>query len=228
MSGTILVVEDDPKQAELVRLYLEREGHWVQVVGDGVLALDRTRSAPVDLVILDLMLPGLGGLEVCRTLRRESDVGILMLTARSTEDDLLRGLDLGADDYLTKPFSPRELTARVRALVRRARPPAGQGSVIRAGNLEVDEARFEVRVGGTAVPVTPREFAILAVLAREPRRVFTRSQIIDAAFEDDREVLERVIDAHIVNLRRKLSHCPAWTSSVETVFGRGYRLAVAR
>jgi DNA-binding response OmpR family regulator len=228
VSGTILVAEDDPKQAELVRIYLEREGHRVHVVGDGVTALDRARSSSPDLVILDVMLPGLDGLEVCRTLHRESDVRILMLTARSTEDDVLRGLDLGADDYLTKPFSPRELTARVRALVRRARPAAGQEQVIRAGNIEVDEARFEVRVGGAVVALTPREFAILAVLTREPRRVFSRAQIIDTAFDDDHDVLERVIDAHIVNLRRKLAECPAWSASVETVFGRGYRLAVAR
>jgi DNA-binding response OmpR family regulator len=226
MSARILVAEDDPKQANLVRVYLEREGHNVLVVGDGRAALDQFRARRPDLLVLDVMMPVVDGLDVCRILRAESEVPILLLTARTTEDDVLLGLDLGADDYLTKPYSPRELTARVRALLRRARVVgAGSQNVLRVGMLEVDTGRFEVRIGGRPVALTAKEFGILEVLAREPGRVFTRAQIIDLAFGFDHYVLERTVDAHVMNLRRKIEIDASEPRFVQTVFGRGYRLA---
>jgi DNA-binding response OmpR family regulator len=225
MTVRVLVAEDDVKQARLIRLYLEREGYAVQVVGDGRSAAERVRAAKPDLAVLDVLMPVLDGLDVCRVLRAESDIPILLLTARSTEADLLLGLDLGADDYLTKPYSPRELTARVRALLRRAKV-AGVGTppVRTVGQLTVDAARFEVRVGDRVVPLTAREFAVLEVLAAEPGRVFSRQQIIDRAFGFDHEVLARTVDAHVMNLRRKLGTAPAAPGHLETVYGRGYRL----
>lgn len=226
MSARILVAEDDPKQANLVRVYLEREGHSVLLVGDGRAALDQCRSRRPDLVVLDVMMPVVDGLDVCRILRAESEIPILLLTARTTEDDVLLGLDLGADDYLTKPYSPRELAARVRALLRRARVvSADNREVLRVGELEVDAGRFEVRVGGRPVALTAKEFGILEVLAGEPGRAFTRAQIIDRAFGFDHFVLERTVDAHVMNLRRKIEDDVAEPRYVQTVYGRGYRLA---
>ncbi|MBH5333363.1 response regulator transcription factor [Streptomyces pactum] len=225
MSARILVVEDDVKQARLIRIYLEREGHAVRTVGDGRTAIDQARASRPDLIVLDVMLPHVDGLDVCRVLRAESRVPILLLTARSTEEDLLFGLDLGADDYMTKPYSPRELTARVRALLRRAQGAGAPApEVFRVGGLEIDTARFEVTVAGVPVPLTVKEFGILAVLAGEPGRVFTRAQIIDRVFGFDRDVLERTVDAHVMNLRRKLERVPGSVRCVETVYGRGYRL----
>ncbi len=199
----------------------------MQVVADGRAALERARSSRPDLIVLDVMLPLVDGLDVCRILRAESDVPILLLTARTTEEDMLLGLDLGADDYLTKPYSPRELTARVRALLRRSGKTAGAAGtpVLRVGELELDTARFEVRVAGRPVPLTAKEFSILETLAREPGRVFTRAQIIERVFGFDRDVLERTVDAHVMNMRRKLEAGPGRTRLLETVYGRGYRLA---
>ncbi|MEU6576106.1 response regulator transcription factor [Streptomyces sp. NPDC046805] len=228
MGARILVAEDDVKQAQLIRIYLEREGNEVQVVADGRAAIDRARTSLPDLVVLDVMMPNVDGLDVCRVLRAESQVPILLLTARSTEEDMLLGLDLGADDYMTKPYSPRELTARVRALLRRARARSaggGEVTVHTVGDLEVDLARFEVRAGAREVALTGKEFAILSVLAAEPGRVFTRAQIIDRVFGFDRYVLERTVDAHVMNLRRKLEKGGGGARYVETVYGRGYRLA---
>ncbi|MEU1345952.1 response regulator transcription factor [Streptomyces sp. NPDC005775] len=229
MGARILVAEDDAKQAWLVRLYLEREGNEVQVVGDGRAALDRARSGRPDLVVLDVMMPGVDGLDVCRILRSESQVPILLLTARSTEEDLLLGLDLGADDYLTKPYSPRELAARVRALLRRsgAQRRTAEGEALSVGDLVMDTARFEVRVAGEPVALTGKEFEVLRMLVGEPGRVFTRAQIIDRVFGFDRNVLERTVDAHVMNLRRKLEQARegAGTQYVETVYGRGYRIS---
>lgn len=229
MSARILVAEDDEKQSRLIRIYLEREGNAVQVVADGRAALDRARSSKPDLIVLDVMLPLVDGLDVCRILRTESDVPILLLTARTTEEDMLLGLDLGADDYLTKPYSPRELTARVRALLRRSGKSGGapEPAVLRVGEMELDTARFEVRVAGQPVTLTAKEFSILEALAREPGRVFTRRQIIERVFGYDRDVLERTVDAHVMNLRRKLEADPARPRLLETVYGRGYRLADA-
>jgi DNA-binding response OmpR family regulator len=226
MSARILVAEDDPKQANLVRVYLEREGHSVLLVGDGRAALEQCRTRRPDMVVLDVMMPLVDGLDVCRILRSESDIPILLLTARTTEDDMLLGLDVGADDYITKPYSPRELAARVRALLRRAGAvSAGNQAVLRIGDLEIDPGRFEVRVGGRPIVLTAKEFGILEVLAAEPGRAFTRAQIIDRAFGFDHYVLERTVDAHVMNLRRKIEEDAAEPRYVQTVYGRGYRLA---
>jgi DNA-binding response OmpR family regulator len=223
----ILVAEDNPKQAELIGAYLRRESHQVTWVADGRAVLDACREHRPDLVVLDVMMPVLDGVTACRVLRSESAVPILMLTARTAEDDLLRGLDAGADDYLTKPYSPRELVARVRALLRRsgALRDRDDQPVLRAGDLEVDTGRFEVRVAGQPVALTAKEFGILEVLASAPGRAFTRGQIIERAFGFDRYVLERTVDAHVVNLRRKLGDDPVAPRHVQTVYGRGYRLA---
>ena len=224
MTARILVADDDPKHAQLVRLYLEREGHQVLTVGDGRAALDQARARRPDVVILDIMMPLVDGLDVCRILRSESDVAILLVTARSSENDMLLGLDIGADDYLRKPVSPRELTARVRALLRRARPSGQQSATLRVGGLEVDGDRFEVRVDGVPVSLTAKEFGIVELLAGEPGRVFTRGQIIDKTFGFEHDVSERTVDAHVVNLRRKIEQDPAEPRYVQTVYGRGYRM----
>lgn len=224
MAARILIAEDDRKQSDLLRVYLEREGHSVQVVADGQTALDRCRSNKPDLIILDVMMPTVDGLDVCRILRGESDVPIMLLTARSTEDDILLGLDLGADDYVTKPYSPRQLAARVRVLLRRTGRIAADPEVIAVGDLVIDAARFEVRVRGELVSLTPKEFGILRTLAAQPGRVFTRAQIIDRAFGFDRYIVERTVDAHVMNLRRKIEDDPAEPVYVQTVYGRGYRI----
>jgi DNA-binding response OmpR family regulator len=225
----VLVAEDDVKQANLVRLYLERDGHSVQVVHDGRSALERCRAHRPDLVVLDVMLPGMDGFDVCRVLRTESDVPVLLLTARSREEDLLLGLDLGADDYVVKPFSPRELAARVRALLRRSgAAEPDDGGVLVHGDLRVDGRRFEVRAGDREVALTAKEFAILQLLASDPARVFTRDQIVDRVFGFDQHVQARTVDAHVMQIRRKLGDDPAAPRYVETVYGRGYRLVRAR
>jgi DNA-binding response OmpR family regulator len=227
----VLVAEDDPMQARLIRVYLEQQGHTVVVVGDGRAALEAVRTRRPDLLVLDVMMPGVDGLDVCRIVRAESRIPILLLTARSTEEDQLLGLDLGADDYLTKPYSPRVLTARVRALLRRAglagggtAGDAGGEPVLRAGDIEVDPGRFEVRVRGRRIELTAKEFGILQTLAAEPTRVFTRAQILEKAFGFDHHVLERTVDAHVMNLRRKIEDDPAEPRYVLTVYGRGYRI----
>jgi len=224
MSARILVAEDDPKQANLVRVYLEREGHSVLVVGDGRAALEQCRSRRPDLVILDVMMPLMDGLDVCRVVRHESDVPIIMLTARSTEDDLLLGLDLGADDYLTKPYNPRELVARVRTVLRRTRSRS-EGEVYRVGELEIDPSRHEVRLADRLVEVTPAEFKILACLAASPGRAFSRQQLLEHAFGFDHYVFDRTIDVHVMNLRKKIEPSSGPPAYLKTVYGVGYKLA---
>jgi len=226
VSARVLVADDDPKQAHLIRSYLERDGYAVAVVHDGRAAIEQARQRQPDLLILDVMMPRVDGLDVCRVLRTESQVPILMLTARSTEDDLLLGLDLGADDFLTKPYSPRELVARVRALLRRAGAAGGgAGGCHRVGDLEVDTLRHEVRMTGALVECTPAEFSVLACLAEEPGRAFTRQALLNRAFGFDHYALDRTIDAHVMKLRRKLEPNPAEPRYLLTVYGVGYKLA---
>ncbi|GAA0535847.1 DNA-binding response regulator [Saccharopolyspora subtropica] len=221
----MLVAEDDPKQAELVRRYLERENHRVVVVHDGRAAIDEARRRTPDLVVLDVMMPKVDGLDVCRVLRAESDVPILLLTARTTEDDVLLGLDLGADDYVTKPYSPRQLVARIRALLRRVRRMRESGEQpLRVGELVVDPQRHEVTMGGVLLDCTPAEFRMLAVLAAEPGRAFTRAQLLSQAFGTDRYITERTVDVHVMNLRRKLEPDPRRPTYLLTVYGIGYKL----
>ncbi|XVU25770.1 response regulator transcription factor [Actinoplanes sp. CA-054009] len=218
----ILIAEDNPKQAALIALHLRHEGHHVTVAGDGHEALEAARREAPDLVILDVMMPGIDGLTVCRALRRESRVAILMLTARSTEGDLVDGLDAGADDYLTKPYGTGELAARVRALLRRA---GVTGQPLRYGDLDIDPAQFEVRIEGEPAGLTVKEFSILEMLATSPGQVFSRGQIIERVFGMDSDVLERTVDVHVKNLRRKLRDDSATPRWVQTVYGRGYRFA---
>ncbi|WP_117214791.1 response regulator transcription factor [Allorhizocola rhizosphaerae] len=222
----ILVAEDDPKQAALIRMYLEREGHSLHVVSDGRSALDVCRAYRPDLAVLDIMLPVVDGLDVCRILRAESGIPILLLTARTTTEDLLLGLDIGADDYMTKPYNPRELAARVRVLLRRGKAAEPAVRIV-AGDIELDVARFEARVAGRPVSLTAKEFDILCALASPPGHVLSRAQIIDRAFGFDRYVEERTVDAHIVNIRRKIEPDPVEPRYVLTVYGRGYRLAAS-
>jgi DNA-binding response OmpR family regulator len=225
---TILVVDDEPRIATLVRDYLEHAGFAVLVAGDGRNALALARSRRPDLVVLDLGLPGLDGLDVARTLRRDSDVPILMLTARTDEADRIAGLELGADDYVSKPFSPREVVARVRAILRRTEIATTLADApIRVLDVELDPARLRASVAGRPVDLTPTEFALVATLARQPGRVFTRSQLLDAIHGVAFEAYERAIDGHVKNLRRKLEPDPAHPRYLLTVHGAGYRFADA-
>ena len=224
-----MVAEDDEKQAELVRRYLEREGHAVTVVGDGLTALERVRQQAPDLLVLDVMMPKADGLDVVRVLRAEArELPVLMLTARATEDDLLLGLDLGADDYMTKPYSPRELMARVRTLLRRSRradpEPGGGRTLLRGGTLLVDPDRHLVSVDGRQVKCTPGEFRILAAMAAEPERVFTRQQLLEELHGFDRYISVRTVDVHVMNLRKKTERVPRRPVRLVTVFGVGYKL----
>jgi DNA-binding response OmpR family regulator len=222
----VLVAEDDPRQAEVLRRYLEADGHSTTVVHDGRSALEHARRQPPDLLVLDVMMPRLDGLNVCRTLRQESDVLVLMLTARTEEDDLLLGLQLGADDYLTKPYSPRELMARIRTLLRRSRrEPAGATAVRRVGPVQLDPHRHEVSVAGRPVDCTPGEFAILAAMAEQPNRVFTRSQLLEHTSGFERNSTDRTIDVHVMNLRRKIEADPRRPVHLLTVYGIGYKLS---
>jgi len=219
----ILVVEDDKKTSASIEMYLRHEGYETDIALTGDDGLARaTRSRP-DLVILDLMLPGMNGLEICRALRSQSAVPIIMLTARSTEDDLLRGLDLGADDYVTKPFSPRELMARVRAVLRRKEPADGPQKKIVAGDLVLDPSSHEAVVRGQAVVLTASEFRILETLARAPGRVYNREELMQRSFGDSYDGMDRTIDVHIKNIRRKIESDRNKPAHIVTVFGVGYK-----
>lgn len=221
---TILVVDDEPEITDVVRKYLDRDGYNVVSAADGRAALAAFNREKPNLVILDLMLPEVDGWEVARQIRAAGGTPIIMLTARGEEADRLLGLGLGADDYITKPFSPREVVARVRAVLRRAggEPPS---EVLTVGDLEIDQGRMEVRRGGTVVALTPTEFKLLAALARAPGRVFTRLQLIDLTQGHAFEGYERTIDAHVKNLRHKLEPDSRRPRYVLTVHGAGYRLA---
>ena len=226
MAGkNILVIDDDVNNVDLVKIYLNRDGHKVSTAYDGREALKLARESHPDLIVLDLMLPGTDGLDICRTIRRESDVPIIMLTARTTEEDRLKGLELGADDYVTKPFSPRELAARVRTVLRRI-PDEGweRGPVeIQHEKLVINFKTREVSRAGRPVSLTPIEFKILGVLIKEPGRVFSRAQIIQNAIGYDFEGFDRTIDVHILNLRRKLELDSSHPRYIKTVYGTGYK-----
>ena len=222
----ILVVDDEAPILDLVKGYLEREGFAVETAMDGPSALDAVHASAPDVVILDVMLPGLDGIEVCRQIRTFSDAYVLMLTARGEEIDRIVGLTVGADDYLVKPFSPRELVARVKALLRRPRRPADPGAGLPSG-LELDVARRAVRVDGTPVELTALEFDLLAVLVRDPGVVIGRQALLDRVWGADVIAEDHLVDVHIGNLRRKLGDDPGRPRFVETVRGVGYRLREA-
>jgi two-component system alkaline phosphatase synthesis response regulator PhoP len=221
----ILVVDDEPRIAEIARDYLQRAGYAVTTAGNGVDALTIARTRRPDLIVLDLGLPHVDGLDVTRALRKQSNVPIIMLTARVEESDKLIGLELGADDYITKPFSPRELVARVRAVFRRIDAAPERDDLIRAGDVVLDRPRMKVTIGARRVELTPTEFELLATLARQPGRVFTRAQLLDAIRGLETDSFERAIDAHVKNLRRKLEPDPRNPQYILTVYGVGYRFA---
>ncbi len=221
----VLLIEDEMQIVRLVRAYLEQAGFQVSVARDGEEGLRRARQEQPDLVILDLMLPKMDGLDVCRTIRKSSNVPIIMLTARTEETDKLVGLELGADDYITKPFSPRELVARARAVLRRANAAGAEPTdLVRVGGLEIDAATHTATVDGVPVELTRTEFDLLLTLARHPGRVYTRAQLLEAVLGDAYEGYERTIDAHIKNLRRKIEPDPRQPRYIQTVYGVGYKL----
>lgn len=220
MQELILVVDDEPKVARLARDYLEKNGFRVLIAADGPSALASARRERPDLVILDLLLPGMDGREVCRRLRRESDVPVIMLTALAEESDQIAGLEIGADDYITKPFSPRALVARVRAMLRRSQGQLRAKVTLRCGSLEVNEQDHTVRLGQVPLRLTPNEFKLLATLMRRPGQAFTREQLSDELYGMTLE-MDRGIDSHIKNLRRKLGES---ANLLETVYGVGYRI----
>jgi two-component system phosphate regulon response regulator PhoB len=220
---TILVIDDEPDLIELVRYNLVKEGFEVVAATDGETGLVAARREMPDVVVVDLMLPGIDGLEVCRALRaddRTAQIPVIILTAKNAESDRIVGLEIGADDYVTKPFSPRELAARVKAVLRRVAPRQPMMDFIRHGDLSIDLVRHEVVCGDKPVNLTATEFRLLQFLAARPGRVYSRSELIDGALGQDVAVLDRTIDVHVVALRRKLGSCGAW---IETVRGFGYK-----
>jgi DNA-binding response OmpR family regulator len=228
VSPSVLVVDDEPGIIEVASAYLRRDGFVVRTAATGQRALDSVLTQVPDLIVLDLMLPDIPGEQVCASLRRHTAVPILMLTAKSAEADRVRGLALGADDYLVKPFSPRELVARVRAILRRtsgsAEPPADL-LVLDDGRLEIDLAAYEARLAGVALPLTATEFRLLAALGRQPRRVFSRFELLQAVQGPDVEGFERTVDVHVMRLRKKMDEAaPGGADYVTTVYGVGYRL----
>ena len=222
---TVLVVDDERQIAQIARDYLQHAGFAVITAADGQQALQLARDRRPDLIVLDLGLPTLGGLEVARALRRESEVPIIMLTARVEESDRLLGLEIGADDYVTKPFSPRELVARVQAVLRRVNARGREDDVFRFGDLTIDVPRLAVTRGSTPIDVTATEFQLLATLTRQPGRVFTRAQLLDVVRGSDVESFDRAIDTHIKNLRRKLEPDSRNPRYILTVYGIGYKSA---
>jgi DNA-binding response OmpR family regulator len=220
---TILVVDDEPKIVQIARDYLERAGFGVVAASDGRSVLPMVKSAKPDLIVLDLALPGMDGLDVTRALRKESEIPIIMLTARDDEADRLVGLELGADDYIVKPFSPKELVARVRAVLRRWDGARAGTEVVRAGDLVLDVPRMQATIGDRVLILTPTEFQVLAVMARQPGRIFTRGQLLEAVHGIVVESYERAIDSHIKNIRRKLEPDPRHPRYILAVHGIGYK-----
>ena len=228
MSRTILVVDDDHKTVDLIRLYLEKDEYQVLVAYDGRQALETVRRFRPDLMILDLMLPKIDGLDICRILRAEIDIPIIMLTAKTTEQDKLIGLDLGADDYMTKPFSPRELMARLRAVLRRSAEEKQSGPRrIDCGDLTIDFMRRQVCLQGELTHLTPKEFRLLEILISQPDRVFSRLELLEGAFGYNYGGLERTVDVHIMNLRNKIEVNPEHPIYIQTVYGVGYKFGGA-
>lgn len=226
VSEHILVADDDPKQAALVRLYLERDGFDVTVVSNGREAVQAARRRRPALIVLDVMMPELDGLDVCRQLGGDEGIPIILLTARATENDVLLGLYLGADDYITKPYSPRELVARVRTVLRRTRPVRDPGGrVIRIGALHVDVERHEVRLADELIDLTPVDFDLLVALGERPGRVLSRVQLLEHIHGGAGYLTERTVDSHVMNLRRKLEAEPRRPRLLLTVYGVGYKLA---
>jgi len=226
VSEHILVADDDPKQAALVRLYLERDGFEVTVVSDGREALRSAHRRRPALIVLDVMMPEVDGLEVCRQLGGDDGIPVVLLTARSTENDILLGLYLGADDYVTKPYSPRELVARIRTVLRRTRTiRVSEDAAIELGTLRIDPERHEIRLAGERIDVTPVEFDVLTALAERPGRVLSRRQLLEHIHGGSGFLTERTVDSHIMNLRRKIEIDPRRPSLLLTVYGVGYKLA---
>jgi two-component system alkaline phosphatase synthesis response regulator PhoP len=225
MIKTILVVDDEKKFVNVLRAYLEKAGFAVVTASDGKEALAVFRHAKPNLVLLDLNLPEIDGLDVARTIQRESSVPIIMVTARVEEADRLIGLELGADDYITKPFSPREVVARVRAVLRRAEGPSAPVEILRAGELEMNLVKHTVKVADKSVELTPTEFGLLSALMQEPGRAFTRMQLLDRVLGEAFEGYERTVDAHVKNVRQKIGDDPKQPRYILTVFGVGYKFA---
>jgi DNA-binding response OmpR family regulator len=223
MTETILVVDDEPKIVQIARDYLEDSGYKVLSSGDGSQALAIARQEKPDLIVLDLMLPGMGGLDVCRSIRKESDVPIIMLTARAEETDQLIGLELGADDYITKPFSPRTLVARVRALLRRARGDLLQAEILKFGDLELDPKRMQVTLKGKEVHLTRSEYLLLETLVNHPGQPLSREQLLEKLHGIVFDGVDRSVDSHIKNLRRKIEPDPSEPVFIQTVYGFGYK-----
>jgi two-component system, OmpR family, alkaline phosphatase synthesis response regulator PhoP len=221
--ATILVVDDEPQIAEIAADYLRQAGFTVITAGRGDSALAIAQSARPALIVLDLRLPGMDGLDVARALRRDSGVPIIMLTARVEESDRLRGLEIGADDYMTKPFSPRELVARVKAVLRRSRVGTAAGDLVPLGECSLDLSRRQVFRSGAALDLTATEFQLLLTLARQPGRLFTRAALLDAVRAGESDAFERAIDAHVKNIRRKIERDPRHPRLILTVYGVGYK-----
>ena len=220
----ILVVDDEKKIVDIIKAYLEREGFQVSVAYDGKAALDSARRQPLALIVLDLMLPEISGWDVCRTLRKESDVPIIMLTARDETTDKIVGLELGADDYVTKPFDPKELVTRVRTVIRRSEGGMASKPVLNVADLSIDVEKRLVKRGDVDIGLTPVEFELLRVLAENPGRVYSRMQLLDKAQGDAYEGYDRTIDSHIKNLRKKIEPDPDHPRYIITVYGVGYKL----
>jgi DNA-binding response OmpR family regulator len=227
MKSNVLVVDDDASIRQLLRLYLERDGHRVAEAADGSVALELAAAARFDVIVLDVMLPGVDGLEVCRRLRESTDTPIVLLTARSGDSDKVIGLDLGADDYVVKPFSPRELMARIRAQLRRHRSPAVQEPILVADGLQLDPNGARVEVDGSPVELTASEFRLLHALMRNPARVLSRDELINALHGvNDPGIIDRTVDVHVGRLRRKISDTAAQPRFVDTVRSMGYRFSM--
>ena len=221
----VLIVDDDAKIVELVKMYLARDGYGVLASYDGNTALKLAREGHPDLIVLDIMLPGVDGLEICRILREESSVPIILLTAKTTEQDRIIGLDLGADDYVTKPFSPKELAARVRAVFRRTAADAQEmgPEELKFGKLTINFLKHEAYLNSKSINLTPVEFKLLGVMIRDPNRVFSRGQLIEKVLGYDFEGFDRTIDVHILNLRRKLEPDASHPVYIKTIYGSGYK-----